>query len=85
MKNIALTMARFVLPLELEAVKERRGDMTAVMQEAWYCQLAIHGSIRVDLTYKPSRSDHAPASIDRQLQQKYVADQWRDDQSHCDK
>jgi hypothetical protein len=34
MKNIALTMARFVLPFELEAVRERSGDMTAVMHDA---------------------------------------------------
>jgi hypothetical protein len=34
MKNIALTIARFVLPLELEAVRDSSGDMTAVMQDA---------------------------------------------------
>jgi hypothetical protein len=37
MKNIALTIARFVLPLELEAVRERSGDITAVMHDAWSC------------------------------------------------
>lgn len=34
MKNMALTIARFVLPLELEAVRDKSGDMTAVMQDA---------------------------------------------------
>jgi len=33
-KNMALTIARFVFPLELEAVRERSGDITAVMQDA---------------------------------------------------
>jgi hypothetical protein len=35
-------------------------------------------------TYKPCRSNHTPASIDRQLQQKHISDQWRDNQSHGD-
>ena len=35
MKNMVLTMARFVLPLTFDAERESRIDMTAVMQEAF--------------------------------------------------
>lgn len=35
MKNIAFTIARFVFPFEFEAVSDKSGDMTAVMQEAY--------------------------------------------------
>lgn len=38
MKNIALTIALFVFPLEFEAVRDKSGDMTAVIQEACVCQ-----------------------------------------------
>lgn len=41
MKNMALTIARLVLPLVLDAVRDKSGDITAVMQEAFEHQLLI--------------------------------------------
>jgi hypothetical protein len=34
MKNMVLTVARFVFPLMLEAERDRRTDMTALAQDA---------------------------------------------------
>lgn len=81
MKNMALTIARLVLPLELEAVKDSNGDMTAVMQDAWTCQLMWSTNDWV-CTYEPGGCYHAPACIDCESHEKHTADQRRDDQDH---
>lgn len=72
MKNIALTTARFVLPLEFEAVKDSSGDMTAVIHDA-STMLAGHISEAQEAcTYKPGRSNHTPASINREAHEEYA-------------